>query len=169
MPVEPELCPRVPRVGDVWLSPDLRYFVKVVRSIPLMKDTFVIRTLKPRLPGIEVDFMPRLATLNKERYTWIADANDDAALLEDAASCFKTGSRLSAGDIVVDMEGMHGIVASSERDVHWFVPSSSKDVYDLSSPKTPQWPITFVCATQNACNGLRQIGYMAHRGQMWRI
>ena len=169
MDVEPDLCPRVPRVGDVWLSPDLRYFVRVLRPITLMDGTYVIRTLEPRLQGIGVDTMPRLATLVKERYTWISAIGDDPALLDHAASCFKTGSRLAPGDVVVDMEGMHGMVAKSARDVHWFVPSSTKDVYDLSEPMTPQWPITFVCPAKDVANGLHQIGYMAHRGQMWRF
>ena len=66
-----------------------------------MEGTYVIRTLEPRLQGIGVDTMPRLASLVKERYTWITAVGDDPALLDHAASCFKTGSRLAAGDHLV--------------------------------------------------------------------
>lgn len=173
MDFEPELCPREPRVGDIWLSPDLRYLVKVLRSVTLMPGTFVIRTVKARLEGIEVNNMPRLANLEKERYTWITAVGDDPVLLDHAADYFETGKRLTAGDLVVDMNGSHGLVAYNDKDVRWFVPSNQRGVYNLSKPTPPQWPITFVCKMYNKLSnyysGLQQLGYMSYRGQMWRI
>ena len=173
MDAEPELCPRVPRIGDIWLSADLRYFVKVLRPVTVMPGTFVIRTVEARLEGIEIDTMPRLATLVKERYTWITAVGDDPVLLDHAADYFETGKRLTAGDLVVDMHGSHGLVAHGDKDVRWFVPSKKNGVYDLTAPTAPAWPITFVCRMHNDIgnyySGLQQLGYMSYRGQMWRI
>ena len=141
MDVEPELSPRVPRVGDIWMSPDLRYFVKVLRPITVMPGMFVIRTVRARLDGIHVDPMPRLASLVKERYVWVTSEGDDPVLLDHAADCFKTGGRIAAGDIVVDMNGSHGLVDHTDKEVRWFVPGKQYAMYDLTQPMPPAWPI----------------------------
>ena len=169
MDAEPELCPRVPRIGDIWMSPDLRYFVEVLRPVTVMPGMYVIRTTKARLEGIDVNEMPRLASLVKERYIWVTAVGDDPVLLDHAASCFKTGGRISAGDLVVDMNGSHGIVAYGDKEVRWFVPTKKHAVYSLMQPMPPAWPISFVCSSCQYTEGLHELGYMAHRGQMWRF
>tara|TARA_B100000963_G_scaffold106714_3_gene92703 strand:- start:17059 stop:17577 length:519 start_codon:yes stop_codon:yes gene_type:complete len=172
MDCEPELCPRVPYVGDIWLTADLREFVQILRPVKAIPGLYVIRTLNTRLPGIEFNSLPRLAAPLKDRYTYIGSKNDFLSQ-QHAANMFKTGQKLSLGDIVVDMNGAHGIVCSGKNLIQWLIPSEHSDIYDLSPPVASQWPITFVCkCTKSRAKlniGLLQLGYMEHHGRFWRI
>lgn len=169
--LEPELCPRVPCIGDVWLSPDLREFVEVLRPVKAIPGMYVIRTIETRLPGIDLFPLPRFASPSKERYTYIGH-KDDIASRQFAADMFETGHRLDAGDIVVDMNGQHGIVCNGGKLIKWVIPSEDASIYDLSAPSASKWPISFICKTANSDNkfhvGLQQLGYMFHHDRLWR-